>query len=310
MHDFAGKMTGFRTTGFLLASSLACVASSGALPAMQLAQQPAAPQLVSQALASEISATHDGSHPMRYLLRKSSPRLTTTKEMIETRDGLVARLVSVNDAPPSAADAEKEQARLDALMADPGKQRHRKQSEAADTERAMKVLRALPAAFLYQDAGPVASPAGTPEKSSPEKFSPEKSNIEKFTFVPNPRFNPPDLETQVLTQMTGELWIDSAHQRVVHLEGRLQSDVDFGWGVLGRLDKGGWIAIDQADVGGGVWRIVRFKMSMNGRVLFKTRNFDTTEEESHFAPVPAGLDYRKAIDMLREGQKAAASGTR
>ncbi len=279
-------------TGFLLASSLAYIATCAAL---LRAQQPAAPPLVSQALSNELSASQDDSHPMRYLLRKSSPRLTTTKEMIETRDGLVAHLVSVNDAPPSAEDAAKEQARLDALAADPGKQRHRKQSEDADMERAMKVLRALPAAFLYQDAGPVTTPTGT---------------AEKFSFTPNPNFNSPSLETQALTQMTGELWIDLSHQRVVHLEGRLRNDVDFGWGVLGRLYKGGWITIDQADVGGGVWHIVRFKMGMNGRVLFRTRNFDTTEEESHFTPVPAGLDYRKAIEMLRAGQKAAASGTR
>ena len=33
------------------------------------------------------------SHPMRYRLRKSSPRMTSTKDIVETRDGAVARLV-------------------------------------------------------------------------------------------------------------------------------------------------------------------------------------------------------------------------
>ena len=42
--------------------------------------------------------------------------------------------------------------------------------------------------------------------------------------------------------MIGEIWIDPVHQRVVRLEGHLQQDVDFGWGILGRLNKGGWIA--------------------------------------------------------------------
>jgi len=32
--------------------------------------------------------------------------------------------------------------------------------------------------------------------------------------------------------MTGELWIDAAQERVVRLEGHLQRDVDFGWGIL------------------------------------------------------------------------------
>lgn len=255
----------------------------------------ASPTLVERALENEIAAAQDTSHPMRYRLRKSSPRLTTTKEMIETRDGLVALLVAVNDAALSTSDAQKEQARLDALLADPGKQRHRKQSEDADTARAMMVLRALPKAFLYRDAGPMETAAG---------------EVERYTFQPNPKFNPPNLETLALTEMSGEIWIDPVHERVAHLFGRLDSDVDFGWGMLGRLYKGGWISIDQADVSGGVWRIVRFRMKMSGRVLFKMRNFDTTEEATKFTPVPANLDYREGIHLLRDGQNGAVSEDR
>ena len=115
------------------------------------------PGLVQAALATEFQAAHDTSHPMRYRLRKSSPRLTTTKELIETQDGSVAMLVAVGDKPLNPADQEKEQSRLQALLVDPGKQRHRKQVEAEDTARALKVLRSLPTAFLYTDAGPVAA---------------------------------------------------------------------------------------------------------------------------------------------------------
>jgi hypothetical protein len=279
----------------LLVSLLAVFPAQSALAAPQ-----ADSSLVNRTLQAEITAAPDTSHPMRYHLRKSSPRLTTTKELIETRDGQVAILLQVNDAQPSADDAQKENARLDALLADPGRQHHRKQSEDADIERAMKVLRALPKAFLYQDAGPASSAASAGTTSS----------LERYTFTPNPKFNPPDLETQVLAQMVGEIWIDTAHQRVAHLEGHLQEDVDFGWGVLGRLYKGGSVAIDQADVGNGVWRIVRFKMVMNGRVLFKTRSFDTVEEQTHFQPVPATLDYKQAIQLLRSGQHPSISDSR
>ncbi len=221
---------------------------------------------------------------MCYQLRKISPRYSTTKKICETGDGEVARLIAINDMPLSAADAAKEEARLSALLSDSGKQRRRKQAEDQDQERVLKVLRALHAAFAYQDAGPADGPSG---------------KIEKFSFQPNAGFTPPDLETQVLTAMTGEIWIDPAHLRVVRLEGHVEHDVDFGWGILGRLNKGGWIAIDQADLGQGEWRIVRMQMVMSGRVLLKQRNFDTTEEETHFAPAPAGMSYEKAIAMLR-----------
>lgn len=247
---------------------------------------PQAQALVERALSAELRSAQDPTHPMSYRLRKSSPRFTSTKEILETKDGDVARLLLINGKPLSEADEQTEQARLDALLSDPSRQRHRKQSEDEDTGRALKVLRVLPKAFLYQFAGTVAGPSGS---------------VEKFTFKPDPNFSPPDLETQVLTEMTGELWIDGAQERVTRLEGHLQQDVDFGWGILGRLNKGGWIVIEQADVGGNQWRIVRFQMAMNGRVLFKNKSFDTVEEETRFVPQPVGLGYEKAIEMLRAG---------
>lgn len=242
--------------------------------------------LVQRALANELSAAQDSNHPMRYTLRKWSPRLTTTKEMIETRDGTIARLVAVNDRPLDSTSEEKEQARLRGLLANPGQQRHRQLAQKQDTGRALKVLRALPKAFVYQYAGQVSSGSTT---------------LERFAFVPNPKYDPPDLETQALTALAGEILIDPVSVRVVRLDGRLRDDVDFGWGILGRLYKGGWISIEQADVGSGVWRVVRFRMNMSARVVVRTRTFETTEEESHFAPVPAGLDYRQGIELL-EGE--------
>ncbi len=244
---------------------------------------------VARALAAELDAAQDARHPMQYRLRKSTPRLTSTKEIVETSDGAVARLVTINDAIPSPADRQKDDARLDALLADPSRQRKRKQSEQDDMGRALKVLRALPKAFIYEYEGSTANGSQT---------------IDKYTFKPNPKFNPSDLELLVLTAMTGELTIDSAQQRVVRLEGHLQRDVDIGWGIIGRLNKGGWIVIDQADVGGGQWRIVHFQMDMNGRVFFRTRSFDTAEEESQFVPVPAGMTYQQAIQLLRSGQSS------
>jgi hypothetical protein len=244
--------------------------------------------LVNRALLNEYNAALDTSHPMRYQMRKTSPRLTTTKEICETHEGDVARLVAINDRPLSTADAQEEDARLNELFAEPGKQHHRKQSEANDAARALKILHALPNAFIYQYAGSAPGPVG---------------RVEKFTFRPNPGFTPPDLETQVLLAMNGEIWIDPVHQRVTRLEGHLLRDVEFGWGILGRLNRGGWIAIDQSEVGGGQWRIVRLQMAITGRVLFRTHLFDTTEEQRHYTPVPANLGYRKAIEMLRESSK-------
>ncbi|MGB8258847.1 MAG: hypothetical protein WCE75_00785 [Terracidiphilus sp.] len=271
-------------SALLLLSACAC-----------LAQTAASPALVERALAAELRSAEDTSHPMRYRLRKQSPRLTTTKEICESRDGDVARLVAVNDQPLSNADEQKEQARLDGLLADPSRQRHRKQSEEGDAAIVFKLLRMLPEAFLYQDAGLANGYGG---------------KVERFTFKPNPRFQPPDLETKALTTMTGELWVDKAAERVTRLEGHLQQDTDYGWGILGKLDRGGSVVIEQASANGQDWRIARLVLRMNLRVLFKSKQIDTTEELTGYRPVPSGIDYREAIRLLRSQPGASAPGSR
>jgi len=286
------KLDTVRSLFALLLSLLLAVASRAqTAPALAPAQSQA---LVNRALAAELRTAQDLNRPMRYRLHRASPRLSSTKEIVETRnDGFVARLVEINDHPLSPADEQNEKARLDALLSDPSRQRHRKQGEDADTGIVLKLLRMLPQAFLYEYAGTGPSSSG---------------RVEKFRFYPNPRFSPPDLETQALTAMTGEIWIDPGWERVARLEGHLQQDTNYGWGVLGKLDKGGWLVLEQAGVAGGQWRIVRFQMKMNLRILFKNKVFDTTQEMTQYAPVPANLDYRQAIQLLRAAPVSKGQG--
>lgn len=240
--------------------------------------------LVKRVLQAEISSAGDNSHPMRYRLRKQSPRLATTKLIVETKDGDVARLIAVNDSPLGPQDEQNEQNRLEALLNDPAQQRHRQQREQGDTERARKVMRALPDAFLYSYAGIADTPQGPSYRLS---------------FQPNPNFDPEDLEAQVLKGMAGELWIDVAQQRVTRLECKRLHDVDYGFGLLGKLDKGGTLLLEQADVGDHQWRTTRMVLVMNARVLFKTVKLDTTLELSQYSSVTPGLSYQEAIKLLQ-----------
>lgn len=268
----------------LLFANLILCAAVHAQPVAEPLSPAQAQALVSRALATELRTAQDPAHPMRYLLRKQSPRLTTTKQIVESRDGDVARLVSVFDKPLSPTDELQEDTRLSTLAANPSLQDHRRHSEDQDISIVLKLLRMLPDAFVYRYAGTGTGPSGP---------------VQKFTFTPRPGFIPPDFETQALTALTGQLWIDSAQERVTHLEGHLQQDTDYGWGILGKLNKGGWVQIDQADVGAHQWRIVTVKMDMTLRVLFKTKILNTQEQMSGFSAVPAGIGYRQAIQLLR-----------
>jgi hypothetical protein len=49
-------------------------------------------------------------------------------------------------------------------------------------------------------------------------------------------------------------------------------------------------------------------MKMDLRILFKTKNIDTTEEMTQYTPVPANIDYRKAIELLRASPATQSQG--
>jgi hypothetical protein len=277
----------------LLASGTLATSSSSAQPAA------AAPvtltndetqAMVNRVLHTELDAATGSAltHPMQYQLRKMSPRLSTTKLIVETKDGDVARLIAIDDRPLSPVDQHNENARLDGLINDPSLQRHRKEREEGDAERVKKVMRALPDAFLYQFAGIVQTPHGPSYRLS---------------FQPNPNFDPQDLEAQVLKAMAGELWIDVAAQRVTHLEGKRLRDVDYGWSIIGKLDQGGTLLLEQADVGNNQWRTTRMILVMNARILFKPIKLDTTLELSHYIPAGSGMTYQQAIQQLRSNHE-------
>jgi len=88
-----------------------------------------------------------------------------------------------------------------------------KQAEDEDTSRVLRSCERCPAR----------SPTST---SAPRKV--QTGKVEKFRLQTEPKFRSARLETEALTAMTGEIWIDAAQGRVEKLEGRLQQDVDFG----------------------------------------------------------------------------------
>ncbi len=278
-----------------LAAAPFAPAQSAPSTALPLSTAPLSAQqtesMIRRVLHTEMLAADDVHHPMQYRLRKSSPRFSTTKLIVETREGDVARLIAINGVPLSPSEQQTEEQRLHDLAADPRLQHHRQEREQNDAERARKIMRALPDAFHYQYAGVVETPQGPSYR---------------FTFEPNADFDPQDLEAQALKAMAGELWIDVAQQRVTHLEGKRLHDVDYGWGILGRLEEGGTLLLEQADVGNHQWRTVHLVLAMNARLFLKTIKLDTTLELSQFAPVSANISYQQAIQILQAPPAAPA----
>lgn len=249
-----------------------------------LEAQTANPQkIVQEASWNELHASGEA-HPFRYRLKRVDPKGSTVKEIIETKDGDVARLIEKNGQPLNAEDAADESKRLNTLLADPSLQEHRHKKEQEDSKRGDEMVRMLPDAFLYTDAGTVQGPVGP---------------CYRLSFKPNPNFTPPDREGEVYHGMVGELWVDKAQKRLVKIDAHLVEDVNFGWGVIGRLYKGGSIVVEDSDVGNHHWETIHMKLNLHGKILMvKNEDFSTTEDSDRFQPVPSQIGYQDAIRLL------------
>lgn len=248
--------------------------------------------LVRDASWNEMHASNTSNQPFRYRLHKSDEKGSSTKEIVETRDGDVARLLELNDRPLTPDQQQREMARLANLLAHPELQAHRRRKEKEDSNRANEMVRLLPDAFLYTDLGIVPGPSGP---------------AHRLSFKPNPAFIPPDRETEVYHGMAGELWIDVAEKRMAKLDGRLISDVNFGWGMIGRLNKGGTILVVQKDVGMHHWEQTQLQLNLTGRILLvKDLTIKTTEAASDFHPVEKQMTYQDAIHLLQQQSPGGA----
>ncbi len=231
-------------------------------------------------------------HPFRYLYHKLDDGKATTKEVIETKEGSISRLLEVNGQPLDADANAKELARLNALRDDPAAQARRHKREQTDGGRADEMVKLLPSAFVYTYLGMVPGPNGP---------------CYRLKFEPNPNFNPPDREAEVYHGMEGELWVDQGQQRMVRFDAHLIADVNFGWGFVGRLFKGGTILVDQKDVGEHHWETTSMRLHLSGKILMvKALDINTTESFTNFEPVPND-GYQAAIQMLESPRFAEAT---
>ncbi len=252
-------------------------------------------KIVRDASYNELHSSKPG-RSFSYRQHKVDSKGSAVKEIVETKDGDVARLIERNGKPLPPEEEQAEIDRLNNLLAHPEVQEHRHKKEQEDSARGDGMVRMLPDAFLYTFDGMVEGPNGL---------------CYRLKFRPNPAFTPPDREGEVYHGMVGELWVDQSQLRLAKIDAHLISDVNFGWGVLGRLYKGGSILVQNADVGLHHWETIHMKLQLQGKLLMlKSVDYSTTEDFSDFKIQPVELGYQEAIRMLQKTPGSAQVASR
>ena len=290
----------FSTSRFGLAVGWALAGLSGTvLCAQQAPPLELSPNdLVRQAVAREVAAANQTSHPHLFRSRRQTPRESQTKLYVETKDAMAGMLIAINDQPLSPQQQQAEMDHLNWLAGNPEQLRKKRAREKEDADRTLRIVKALPDAFRYQYAGT--------QVSRPNLGKPGDELV-RLEFTPNPRYFPPSKTEQVLQGMKGYLLIDTTALRIATIDGTLFRDVSFGWGIIGHLDKGGHFHVQQADAGDGSWEITAMSLKITGKILlFKGISMVSDETFADFHPVPGDLTFSKGVELLRSEQEKLA----
>jgi len=246
-------------------------------------------ELVRGAVANEVAANSNSTKHM-FRARKQTAQGSQTKLYVETRDAMVGMTIASDDRPLAPQDIQTEESRLEGLAGNPDQLRRKHSQEQENGERTLRIVKALPDAFLYQydgeESGGASGDAGR--------------QLVRLRFRPNPAYRPPTHAEQVLAGMQGLLVIDPTSRRLARIDGTLFKEVAFGWGILGHLDKGGHFLVEQRDIGNGSWEVSRMSLNLTGKILmFKSLAMKSDEVFSDFRPVPNGITFAEGIEMLK-----------
>jgi len=191
----------------------------------------------------------------------------------------INRLVAVDGQPLTEKQRALEEERIKNLLDSPRQLKRQKQVQLEDGREATALLKLIPDAFVFEQ---------------------ESRDAERMTlkFFPNPKFSPSGSSEKVFYHMEGILVLDTKQKRLVEISGRLMSEVKFGGGLLGHLDKGGTFLVKQQEISPQSWALILMDVQMNGKVLFlKAISVRTKEVDTDFRPVPGSATVQQAAAL-------------
>jgi hypothetical protein len=240
------------------------------------------------AASNELVALHHNDSYLRYRMHSVNERGDRVRDVIESRDGTVARLILRDGKPLTEEEDNAERQRLNDMLASPSAFAKHIRNGESERKIADRLAPLMPDAMLYSYT------PGQPQTGN------NNGRLEVvLDYKPNPKFVPPNTEAEALTGLEGRVWIDAKTRHLVRMEGTVSHGVNFGWGMLAHIYPGGKLTLDQTSAGGDRWIFTHFSMTMNVRALMvKSLNLHSNVETSAYQTLPGPMSYQDAIHLL------------
>lgn len=203
-----------------------------------------------------------------------------TARVLDTDQGILTGVLTQNGRALTPKEQQQEEEHMRSLVRSPRELSREASGRQHDWEKIERLARMLPDALLY-----------TREAAEGQTLL--------LNFRPNPRFDPPTSDAWVFRAAGGAMLIDTNNRRIVGFRAELWSDLEFGWGLLGKLHKGSLFEVRQDQVAPGCWEVTSLSVNITGRVLFfKSFGEQRNETRFEFRRVPDSTPLEAAAEML------------
>ena len=245
-------------------------------------------QWAAETAANEIVMLQPSNVYLRYRMHVVDQKGDQLRDIIESTDGTVARLLQRSGRPLTADEDAAERQRLEEMLTSPDIHARHTKNDASAKKMAVDLIRQMPDAMIY-----------TYTPGQPQVGGIKGGDEIVLDFSPNPAWPPPSTMAEALTGLQGRVWIDRRSQRMVRMEGHIFKPVNFGWGMLAHIYPGGSVSLEQTNAGSNRWIYTHFVQDVNVRALMlKTLKIDAKIDASDFQVLPAPLTYQEAVRLL------------
>jgi len=236
----------------------------------------------------ELVLEHPGSY-LRYRLHQVDEKGDKVRDLIETPEGSVARLIEQDGKPLTPEQDAGERARLNDLISSPETFARHSRRDEDNRKTGVDILRQMPNAMLWSYA------PGQPQLADQAAGGPA---LVVLDFKPDPKWQAPTFESEALIGVEGRVWIDTRARRVVRLQADIFRPVNIGWGFVAHFYPGGTVTLRQTSVGGQRWLVDHIDEKVVVRaLLLKTVKESMISDSTGAQPVPS-MSYQQAIKIL------------
>ena len=245
-------------------------------------------QWAADAATNELKVLQYGAPYLRYHMQIHDSKGEQVRDVLESRDGAVARLILKDGRPLTPDEDAAERSRLQDMLDSPAAFARHIHGDGPGKKNAAEIIAQVPDAMEFHYV------PGQPQREHLPAGAPPEIVLD---FEPNPQWHPRTMAAEGLAGLKGRAWIDPRTHVLTRMEGHIFQAVSVGL-ILAKVYPGGELTFEQAEVQPSRWIFTHFTSHLTIRALMvKTVKENADFQGVQHSLVPA-MSYQEAIRTL------------